>query len=95
MPTYTIRADVADGNLQNDQDRARTWGEATAEIERLGGELVDAYAVLGDHDFRFTYEADDAETAMRISVAVERLGLDTRTEQLVGMDRLGDLVEDI
>lgn len=95
MPTYTIRADVADDDLQNDLEWARTWGEVTEEIERLGGDLVDAYAVLGDHDFRFTYEAADAETAMRIAVAVERFGLDTRTEQLVGMDRLGDIVEDI
>lgn len=94
MVTYTSRADVRDENLQNVQEWAKTWGEIRTEIERFGGEVLDAYAVLGDYDFRFTYEAPDVETAMKIAVAMERYGLDTTTDQLVDVERMGELVDD-
>lgn len=95
MATYTIQASVVGEHVQNLQEWGETWGEIQQEIERLGGDIVQAYAVLGDYDFRFTFEADDEEAAMRIAVAVERFGLDTRTHQLVDIERLGDLVEDV
>ena len=95
METYTILADVDGGELQNVQEWAATWGEIEAEMERLDGELLDAAAVLGDHDFQFTYRAADAEAAMRIAVVVERYGLDTRTHRVIDVERLGELVEDL
>ncbi len=95
MPTYAVLADVADGDLQNLQEWATTWGEIENEIERLDGTILDAYAVLGDHDLQFTYEAADEDAAIQIAVAIERFGLDTRTHQLIEVERVGELVEDI
>jgi uncharacterized protein with GYD domain len=95
MTKYTILADVEEGNTQNLQEWVKTWGEIETDVQQLDGELLDAYAVLGDYDFQFTYEAADEETAMQIAVAIERYGLDTNTHQLIDVDRLGSLVEDI
>jgi uncharacterized protein with GYD domain len=95
MVTYTTLADVTDENLQNVQEWAKTWGNINHEIERFDGEVHEAYAVLGDHDFQFTYEAPDEEAAMKIAVAIERYGLDTQTHQLVDVERMGELTDDI
>lgn len=95
MVTYTTLADVTDEDLQNVQEWARTWGQIDHEVERFGGEVHHAYAVLGDYDFQFTFEAPDEEAAMKIAVAVERHGLDTTTHQLVDVERMGELTEDI
>lgn len=95
MVKYTILADIAEGDFQNLQEWATTWGEIEEEIERFGGDILSAYAVLGDHDFQFTYEVPDEEAAVKVAVAIERYGLDTRTHQLVDVDRMGALVEDI
>lgn len=95
MVRYTTFADVTDENLQNLQEWAKTWGEIRHEFERFDGEVIDAYAVLGEHDFQITYEVPDEEAAMKISVAIERYGLDTQTHQLVGVERMGELTDDI
>jgi len=95
MPTYQIHADLVDENAQNVQDWAATWGEIRGEIGDLGGEVVDAYAILGDHDFQITYEVSDQEAAIQAAMAVERHGLDTTTRQVIDVDRMGELVEDI
>lgn len=95
MATFTTLADVDGDELQNMQEWAATWGEIESEMERLDGEIVDAHAVLGDHDFQLTYEAADAEAAMRIAVAIERYGLDTRTYPVIDVERLGELVDDL
>lgn len=94
MPTYQIFADVVEGTAQNVQEWTTTWGEIRTELEDLDAEIVDSYAVLGDHDFQITYRVDDHETAIQAAIAVERHGLDTRTHQLVEIERMGELVED-
>lgn len=95
MATYTILARVTDAEQQNVQDWATIWGEIKNEIQQRDGEIVSAYAVLGDYDFQFTYEAADEEAAIKIAIAVERYGLDTRTHQMIEADRFGELVDDI
>jgi len=95
MAKYTILADVVDSDLQNVHEWATTWGEIKNEIDRFGGEILGGYAILGEHDFQFTYEADDEEAAIKIAMAIERYGLDTQTYQVMDIDRLGQLAEDI
>lgn len=95
MAKFTVFADVVDGDFQNVQEWTTIWGDVREDVQRLGGEILDAYAVLGGHDFQITYEAADEEAAIRIAVAIERYGLDTDTHQLVSVDRLGELVDDI
>lgn len=95
MARYCTLADVTDEDLQNVQEWAKTWGQIEHEIQRFGGDVVSAYAVLGEHDFQFTYDAPGAEAGMKIAVAIDRYGLDTRTHQLIGVERMGELTDDI
>lgn len=95
MTTYLILADVRGDQFQNPQELATIWGSIRSDVDALGGDLVDSYAVLGQHDFFLIVEADDPEAALQIGIAIERYGLETHTMQAHSIDRLGDLVGDI
>lgn len=95
MGTFTILADVNEQEFQNPQELVTVWGDIRADIERLGGEVLDSYALVGSYDFQLTFEVDDDETAIQISMAVERHGLDTETMRALPIARLGELVEDV
>ncbi|WP_053947278.1 GYD domain-containing protein [Halolamina sediminis] len=95
MGTYMALVDVTDETVQNVQDLATVWADLTGDIETLGGELVDAYAILGEHDYLVIFEADGRDEAFQTSVSIERYGLDTQTMELIPVDDLGELVQDI
>jgi len=95
MGTYMALVDVTDETVQNVQDLATVWGDLTGDIETLGGELVDAYAILGEHDYLVIFEAEGRDEAFQTSVSIERYGLDTQTMELIPVDDLGELVQDI
>lgn len=95
MPTYVTLADVADQQFQNAQELATIWGNIRNDVDRLGGEVVDSYALLGEADFLVVVHVDDDDDALQIAMAMERYGLDTRTMRGIPVDRLGDLVDDI
>lgn len=87
--------DVVDAEVQNAQELASIWGELRNEIGERGGELRDAYAILGEHDYLLIFDAPDRDVALQISLVVERRGLDMQTMELIPVDRFGELVEDI
>lgn len=95
MVTYTILADVNEQEFQNPQELATVWGEIRNDVERLGGEMTEGYALLGGYDFQLTFEVEEEEDAIQIALAVERHGLDTTTMRAFSVDRLGELVDDI
>jgi len=95
MPIYVMIADVNEQEFQNVQELSSIWGEIRTDIEKLGGELVDSYALLGEHDFLVVFEVDAEDDAFEIAIAVERYGLDTETMPARSTDRLGELVDDI
>lgn len=95
MATYTILADVNEDEFQNPQELVAIWGEIREDIERLGGELLHSYALVGGYDFQLTFEVDDEDAAIQIAIAVERHGLDTHTMRALSIDRLGELVDDV
>jgi uncharacterized protein with GYD domain len=94
MSTYTVLADVNEREFQNAQELVTIWGDIREDVERLGGELVDSYALVGGYDFLVTFEVDDEDAALQIAVAIERYGLDTETMRAVPIERMGELVED-
>lgn len=95
MGTYMAMVDVSDENVQNIQELASMWGGLQADIEQFGGELKDAYAILGEHDFLVIFEADGRDGAFKTSISIERYGLDTQTMEIIPVDEMGKLVEDI
>lgn len=95
MATYMALVDVDDQRIQNVQELAAIWGEIGNDVAELGGELVDAYAILGEHDFLVVFEADGRDGAFKTSVSMERYGLDTQTMEIIPVEDLGGLVDDI
>ncbi|MEF8801028.1 MAG: GYD domain-containing protein [Halolamina sp.] len=95
MGTYMALVDVTDETVQNIQDLATIWSDLTGDIEALGGELLDAYAILGKHDYLIVFEAEGRDGAFQTSVSIERYGLDTQTMEIIPVEELGGLVDDI
>ena len=95
MPTYVVLADLVSDEVQNPQELASLWGEVETEIEDHGGVPGESYAVAGEFDFLLTYDVEDAETALKVAIAIERHGLDTQTMPAVPIERLGELVDDV
>ncbi|MFC6836730.1 GYD domain-containing protein [Halomarina ordinaria] len=93
MGTYMALVDVRD-TVQNVQKLASVWGDVRNEIHDLDGELLDAYAVLGEHDYLVLFEAPNREQALKMSLVVERRGLDMQTMEIIPVERFGELVED-
>ncbi|QLG62901.1 GYD domain-containing protein [Halorarum salinum] len=95
MSTYIALADVNEQEFQNPQELVSIWGDIREDVEKLGGELLDSYALVGGYDFVVTFEVDEEDAAMQIAMAIERHGLDTQTMRAIPTDRLGELVDDI
>lgn len=95
MTTYTVLANVNEREFQNPQELVSIWGDIREDVERLGGELVDSYALMGEYDYRITIEVEDEDVAMQIALAIERHGLDTKTMRSLPIERVGELVEDV
>lgn len=87
--------DVNEPEIQNPQQLATIWGDIENDVANRGGELIDAYAILGERDFLVLFEAEGRNQAFQISIAIERYGLDTQTMELIPQEDLGQLVEDI
>jgi uncharacterized protein with GYD domain len=95
MATYTVLADVNEDEFQNPQELVTIWGAIREDIEKLGGQLVDSYALVGGYDFQLTFEVEDEDAAIQIAMAIERHGLDTETMRALPVERLGELIEDV
>ncbi|MWG36701.1 GYD domain-containing protein [Halomarina oriensis] len=95
MGTYMALVDVVEARVQNAQELASVWGDLRNDIADVGGEMKDAYAILGDHDYLILFEAPDHQTALQISLVVERRGLDMHTHELLPVEEFGSLVQDV
>lgn len=95
MATYMILADVHEQEFQNPQELVTVWGDVNDDIEAIGGELRESFAMMGNHDFVLIVDVEDDEQALQVAIAVERYGIDTTSMQLFPVDRLGEIVEDV
>jgi uncharacterized protein with GYD domain len=95
MGTYMALVDVVEARVQNAQELASIWGDLRNDITEVGGEMQDAYAILGNHDYLILFEAPDHQTALQISIVVERRGLDMHTHELLPVEEFGALVQDV
>lgn len=95
MTTYTLLADINEQQFQSPQELGVIWGEIREDIERLGGEVLHSYVLIGTYDFQIMFEVEDEDAVLQISMAIQRHGLDTKTMRAVPADRLGELVNDV
>lgn len=95
MPTYLAQIDVNEDEYQNPQELISIWGTIREDIEDLGGDILQTYAVLGGYDFHLAFEVESGEAAFQVSQAIERHGLDTNTMRTLPVERIGELVDDV
>lgn len=75
---------------------ARRTDKAKALIEKLGGTLVSAYALLGDVDLALIVEFPGKEEAMQASVALSKmLEIGFTTAPAVTVETFDKLVQEI
>ncbi|WP_049996140.1 GYD domain-containing protein [Halococcus sediminicola] len=95
MPTYIAQIAVNEDEYQNPQELISIWGTIKQDIEEIGGDILQTYAVLGGYDFHLAFEVESGEMAFQVSQAIERHGLDTETMRTLPVERIGELVDDI
>jgi uncharacterized protein with GYD domain len=95
MDTWVALVDVNEPEIQNVQELASIWGELRHDVQDHGGELREAYALLGSRDFLVLFEAETRNDAFKIAVGAERYGLDVETMQAIPLDEMGELVDEI
>jgi uncharacterized protein with GYD domain len=95
MPTYASIVELTDRDVQNMQELAAVWGEVRTEFEEHDAELIDSYAILGEHDFLVIFEAPDQEAAFKAALTLHRHGLDAQTMALKDTDEFAALVNEI
>lgn len=95
MVTYAALIDVREDEVKNLQRLATVWTDVRAEVEELDGELLDAYALLGRHDYLILLDVPNRGAALQASLTVERHGLDMESMAAIPVEDLGELVEDV
>ena len=95
MPTYMSLIQLGDRDVQNAQELASIWGEVATAFDGHNAELVDSYAILGQHDFLVIFEADDTEAGFKCALTLRRHGLEAQTMELVDTDDFSLLVDEI
>ncbi len=75
---------------------ARRTTKSKELIEKLGGKLVGAYALLGDVDIVLIIELPGKEEAMKTSVALSKLlGIGFTTAPAVTVEVFDQLIEEL
>lgn len=95
MPIYASLIQLADRDVQNAQEMASIWGEIRTEFDQHNAELVDSYALLGEHDFLIVFETEDHEAGFKCALTLRRHGLEGQTMQMVDTDDFSNIVDEI
>jgi len=74
MATYIMLSTLTDEGRKTLKDRPERILEVNREIELLGAQVIDQWALLGEYDFLNIVEAPDNETIMRVSVMLGSRG---------------------
>lgn len=74
MSTYILLSELTDEGAATIKERPERIKEVNEEIEKLGAEVKEQFAVLGPYDFVNIVEAPDEETISRVSVELGSRG---------------------
>lgn len=92
--TFVSLVEVSEPNVQNIQELASVWGQIKQELDEIGAEVLESFAVLGEVDFIVVFEAEDMDTAFKSDVVLERHGLSVQTMEVTPTEHFAKLVED-
>lgn len=79
MPTYVMLTNLTSEGVQTLKNNPKRAQEVNKEVEQLGVEVKDQWAVLGQYDFITVLEAPDEKTMAKVSVELGSRG--TMTSQ--------------
>ena len=74
MRTYILLSELTDEGAATIKKRPDRIKEVNEEIKKLGAEVKEQFAVLGQYDFVNIVEAPDEETIARVSVELGARG---------------------
>ncbi|MBS3737054.1 MAG: GYD domain-containing protein [Candidatus Bipolaricaulota bacterium] len=74
MSTYILLSEVTDEGASTIREHPERIKEVNEEIEKLGAEVKEQFAILGPYDFVNIVEAPDEETISRVSVELGSRG---------------------
>ena len=94
MATFFMFGDYSNESIS--KISAKRTDETKAWIEKQGGSLISAYALLGQKDVVLLVDLPNTQAAMRTSAGLSKmLGISFSTYPAVGMDEFDRLMEDI
>lgn len=68
MSRYVLLSELTEGGVDRIKEDPALISDVEQEVEALGGEIIEQYALLGSFDFLTILEAPDNETVARVSV---------------------------
>jgi uncharacterized protein with GYD domain len=74
MPKYIVLSTLTDHGLKTLKENPDRLTEVNSEIRRMGAQVLEQWAVLGQYDFVNVIEAPDNATMTRVSVEIGSRG---------------------
>lgn len=74
MATYIMLSTLTSQGAETIKKDPERIKQVNKEVEKMGGEIISQYAVLGPYDFITILQAPDNETATRISLEISARG---------------------
>jgi uncharacterized protein with GYD domain len=94
MATYFMFGKYSQDSIK--KISAKRTGDTKELIKKQGGNLIDAYALLGDKDLVLIVELPDTEHAMKTSVMLsKKLEIGFSTFPAISVDTFDEITEDI
>ncbi len=89
MNTYVILSKLTDEGRKTIKSKPSRIKEVNTELENMGANIVDQYALLGDYDFITIIEAEDNEAISNMMLEMGSRGtIDTVTMAAIPVDKL-------
>ena len=98
MPTFVLMTRLGPEHVQNSQQRMAEGSQWLEKVKQACPDVkwVGHYALLGQYDFMDIYEAEDAETAAKVSLISRAHGAETaETWRALPYDEYLGLLEEV
>lgn len=91
---YVVAAELTGETAQNPQELISMWGGIREDCAAMDVEIVDAWAVFGDHDFIAVVDPPDRRDMLRTSLIMQRRGLRTTSMPAISTESFASVVSD-
>lgn len=96
MPYYIALGKLTEEGAHNLAGMIAAMEDVADALDRMGGRLVDDFALLGAYDYLFIAEAPNEETMYRAAISAAAHGVITlQTMPAIPFEEFGRLVRDV